>query len=97
METKTSLSNKSLSVLPVPLEHVEGMYEAAKDMTREKLAECVKRLALSHERLRAELSGASLLLKELQSLYDYLEQPDVLMSIPQPHRLEISRLLHGET
>ena len=27
-------------------------------------------------------------------LHDYLEQPDVLMSIPQPHRLEISRLLH---
>jgi hypothetical protein len=34
--------------------------------------------------------------KQLQSLHDYLEQPDVLMSIPQPHRLRISELLHGE-
>jgi hypothetical protein len=32
----------------------------------------------------------------LQALHDYLEQPDVLMSIPQPHRLKISELLHGE-
>ena len=35
-------------------------------------------------------------LKDLQALHDYLEQPDVLMSIPQPHRLKISELLHGE-
>jgi hypothetical protein len=34
--------------------------------------------------------------QRLQSLHDYLEQPDVLMSIPQPHRLKISELLHGE-
>jgi hypothetical protein len=34
--------------------------------------------------------------KKLQTLHDYLEQPDVLMSIPQPHRLKISELLHGE-
>jgi hypothetical protein len=34
--------------------------------------------------------------KQLQSLHDYLEQPDVLMSIPQPHRLKISELLNGE-
>jgi hypothetical protein len=33
---------------------------------------------------------------QLQALHDYLEQPDVLMSIPQPHRLKISELLHGE-
>lgn len=43
----------------MPLEHVEGIHDAAKDMTREKLVECVKRLALSHERLRAELAGAA--------------------------------------
>ena len=34
--------------------------------------------------------------KKLQTLHDYLEQPDVLMSSPQPHRLKISELLHGE-
>jgi len=28
-------------------------------------------------------------------LFSYLEQPDVLMSLPQPHRLAISELLHG--
>jgi len=35
-------------------------------------------------------------LYQLQALYDYLEQPDVLMSIPQPHREKIGELLHGE-
>jgi hypothetical protein len=35
-------------------------------------------------------------LYQLQSLHDYIEQPEVLMSIPQPHRLKISELLHGE-
>jgi len=35
-------------------------------------------------------------LKDLQTLHDYIEQPDVLISIPQPHRLKISELLHGE-
>jgi hypothetical protein len=35
-------------------------------------------------------------LERLHRLYDYLEQPGVLMSIPQPHRLEISRLLHED-
>jgi hypothetical protein len=34
--------------------------------------------------------------KKLQALHDYIEQPDVLISIPQPHRLKISELLHGE-
>ena len=36
-------------------------------------------------------------LERLEKLHDYLEQPGVLMSIPQPVRLMISRLLHGET
>lgn len=26
---------------------------------------------------------------------NYLDNPDVLLSIPQPHRLQLSRLLHG--
>jgi hypothetical protein len=74
-----SLSKKSLAVLPMPLEHVEGMYEAVKDMTREKLAECVKRLALSHERLRAELSGATLLMEEREAA---IREIDSTLRIP---------------
>jgi len=35
-------------------------------------------------------------LERLEKLYDYLEQPGVLMSIPQPVRMMISRLLHEE-
>jgi len=33
--------------------------------------------------------------QRLQALHDYLEQPDVLMSIPQPHREKVNELLHG--
>jgi hypothetical protein len=62
-----SLSKKSLSVLPMPLDHVEGIYDACRDMTREKLIECVKRIALSHERLRAELAGATVLMDEREA------------------------------
>ena len=36
-------------------------------------------------------------IERLEKLYDYLEQPGVLMSIPQPVRMMISRLLHEET
>jgi hypothetical protein len=31
-----------------------------------------------------------------KKLYEYLEQPQILMSLPQPHRLAISELLHGD-
>lgn len=32
----------------------------------------------------------------LKQLADYLDNPQVLLQIPQPHRLRISELLHGK-
>jgi hypothetical protein len=69
-----SLSKKSLGVLPMPLEYVEGMFDAARGMTREKAVECVRRLALSHERLRAELTGATSIMNERGSAIRQIDE-----------------------
>jgi len=35
-------------------------------------------------------------IERLRAVAEYLERPDVLLIIPQPHRMELSKLLHGE-
>lgn len=50
-----NLKRDCLAQTLLPPDHIEGMARAAKDMSREKLIECLRRLCGSHERLRAEL------------------------------------------
>jgi len=35
-------------------------------------------------------------LERLQAIAEYLDDPAVLLNIPQPYRMRISELLHGE-
>lgn len=42
-------------------DQIESMVAASRDMSREKLLECFKRVAMSHERLRDEVHGYEML------------------------------------
>ena len=44
---------------------VECIRNAARDMTKDHLVDVVKRIAMSHERLRMEMNGAIVVLDEL--------------------------------
>ena len=59
-----SMKNRSLAVLPMSKDAVSVIHDAARDMTKEHLVDVVKRLALSHERLRAERAGATIMMDE---------------------------------
>lgn len=58
------------------------MTDLANDMTRDEL------LAIA--------TRAGAVMERLQLLAKYLDEPEVLLQIPQPHRLRISELLHGQ-
>lgn len=58
----------------LPFEWVEGVYVTAKAHPAADNVEIIKKLALSHERLRADLDGASFLQAEAeQQLAEFVE------------------------
>ena len=50
-----------------------------------KIRDLYREVLLLHEKL-----------KRLQRLADYLDDPQVMLQIQQPHRLKISELLHEQ-
>ena len=52
---------------------VEVIHDAAMDMTRNHLIDVVKRLAMSHERIRAELSGAEIVIVDTGVVVNRME------------------------
>lgn len=68
-----NLRNRCLMVTPMAERDVQGIYDAAFDANRERLIAMVRSLAMSHERLRAELQGAEILLRE----NGVLQQPHI--------------------
>ncbi len=57
----TDLEKAALASLPLPKETVWKFYQGSYPGT---IMECVRVLCVSHERLRAELAGATILLEE---------------------------------
>ena len=58
---------------------------AMADVLRDHIEQCPKH----------PLSAAKAELEQLRRLVDYLDDPQVLLEIPQPHRMRLSQLLHG--
>lgn len=65
---------------PLPFDWVEGVYVTAKAHPAADNVEIIKKLCLSHERLRAELEGMDVMLRdtegELKRTQGYLETLD---------------------
>ena len=59
---------------------------AMADVLREHIEQCPKH----------PLSAAKAQIEQLQRVADYLGDPQVLLEIPQPHRMKLSELLHGK-
>lgn len=70
-----SIEHKSLAHPILSQKVVQDAYSAAKDMNREKLIEVVQWIALSHERLRAELEGAEAMLSKQNEWTDERGMP----------------------
>lgn len=62
-----NLKTHCLSELALPAHMVQQIYDCAGDMTQDRARLMVRKLAMSHERLRAELDG-------LQVMYDELDR-----------------------
>lgn len=58
---------------------------AMADVLREHIEQCPKH----------PLSAAKEEIARLSRVIDYLDDPQVLLAIPQPHRMKLSELLHG--
>ena len=61
----TQLQQKALASVALPESFVSDIYDCAFVMTREKAIEELKRLCVSHERLRAELLGAQAMVADI--------------------------------
>jgi len=60
----THLQRRALAITPLSAETVQSFYDGTRSGTAEQ---CLKSLCESHERLRAELQGAEVLLKDAES------------------------------
>jgi hypothetical protein len=65
-----SLALKALGRLAMSPDAVHVIHDTANEMTREHLVAVLKRLCLSHERLRAERDAAEQLLNDATELKD---------------------------
>ena len=61
----SNLQKDALGVQVMSPDAVGCIRDAARDMTKEHLVDVVRRMAMSHERLRMELDGAMVVLDEL--------------------------------
>ena len=61
----TPIQQKALASIALPESFVADIYDCAFVMTREKAIEELKRLCVSHERLRAELIGAQAVVADI--------------------------------
>ena len=62
-----SIERKALATNALSAKVIRDAYSAAPDMTREKLIEVVRWIAVSHERLRAELQGCETLMESMNA------------------------------
>lgn len=60
-----NLKTHCLSELALPAVTVQQIYDASRDMTKKRAQQMVRKLAMSHERLRAELDGLQVMFNEL--------------------------------
>jgi hypothetical protein len=102
----TALQRKALARTPMPAEQVERIYAAHLPAVSQGLCRLICDLCESHERLRAELQGAEVLLEDaeriqterdkLQRFKDYVHQRLDLADVPadpeSPHRVEGCRI-----
>jgi len=63
-DNMTPLQREALGSLALPEKQIEDIFSCSAMMTREKAIEQLKRLCVSHERLRELLRGAEILLME---------------------------------
>jgi hypothetical protein len=87
----TSLEKKALGVLPLSSAEVHRMAADARKHPLSDRAADITRLCASHERLRAELEGATILLADKEGHFvqmgqEILKQDTRYAGEPNPHR-----------